>query len=213
MGMAVKRLGVFGGTFDPPHLGHLALAAAARQQLELETVWFMPAGRPSLKPGLVTPAAVRAEMVALTTRGRAGYRVSRDELNRPGVSYTVDTLARLRQQMGPDAEIYFIISWQTLEQFPGWRQPERILELAKLAAAPRPGAAAPDLTALEKRLPGIGARLALIEMPPRDISATMIRQRVARGQSLRGLVTPAVEDFIRRRGLYLSGSVRPGAVR
>jgi len=202
--MAVKRLGVFGGTFDPPHRGHLALAAAARRQLQLEAVWFMPAGQPSLKPDVVTPAKVRAEMVSLVTRGRTGYRVTRDELKRPGVSYTVDTLARLRQQLGPDAEIYFIMSWQTLDQFPGWRQPERILELARIAAAPRPGTTAPDLAALETRLPGICARLVLIEMPPLDISATLIRERVARGQSIGDLVTPAVAACIRRRGLYLS---------
>lgn len=200
--MAVKRLGVFGGTFDPPHRGHLALAAAARDQLNLNTVWFMPAGRPSQKPGVLTPAVVRAEMVALATRGRAGYRVRRDELKRPGVSYTVDTLIRLRRRLGPEAEIYFIMSWQTLAQFPGWRQPARILELAGIAAAPRPGTAAPDIGALDKRLPGIGGRLVLLHMPLLDISATIIRQRVARGQSIRDLVTPAVADYIRRRGLY-----------
>jgi nicotinate-nucleotide adenylyltransferase len=208
MGMAVKRLGVFGGTFDPPHRGHLALAAAARRQLNLEAVWFMPAGQPSLKPNSVTPAAVRAEMTALGTQGRAGFRVRRDELKRPGVSYTVDTLANLRRELGPDTEIYFIMSWQTLAQFPDWRQPGRILELARLAAVPRPGTAPPDIDALEKRLPGIGARLTLIEMPPLEISATMIRERVARGQSVRDLVTPAVADCIRRRGLYISGDGR-----
>jgi nicotinate-nucleotide adenylyltransferase len=208
MGMAVKRLGVFGGTFDPPHRGHLSLAAAARRQLNLEAVWFMPAGKPSLKPGSVTPAEVRAEMTALATRGRAGYHVRRDELERPGVSYTVDTLSGLRQRLGPDADIYFIMSWQTLEQFPDWRQPGRILELARLAAAPRPGTAAPDIGALEKRLPGIGARLTLIQMPPLEISATMIRERLACGQSVRDLVTPAVADYIRRRGLYITGGGR-----
>jgi len=200
--MAVKRLGVLGGTFDPPHRGHLALARAAQRQLALDTVWFMPAGQPRMKPEVVTPAAARAEMAALATRGRAGFRVSRIEVDRPGVTYTVDTLTQLRQQLGPDAEIYFVLSWQSLDQFPGWRQPERILELARIAAAPRPGTVAPDPDGLEKRLPGIGARLVLLEMPPLDISATMIRRRAACGESLRGLVTPAVGDYIRRRGLY-----------
>jgi nicotinate-nucleotide adenylyltransferase len=211
MGMAVKRLGVFGGTFDPPHRGHLALALAARRQLALEAVWFMPAGQPRMKPNCVTPASTRAEMVALTTRGRAGFRVSRTEVNRPGVTYSVDTLARLRQQLGPDAEIYFIMSWQTLDQFPDWRQPEHILELARIAAAPRPGTAAPDIEVLERRLPGLGARLVLLEMPPLDISATMVRRKASRGESLRELVTPAVADYIRRRGLYRPVDRRNGA--
>ncbi len=202
----MKRLAILGGTFDPVHYGHLGLAAAARRSLGLDTVIFMPAGRPWMKEGrAVTAPASRAAMLARATRGRPGYHLSRLEVARPGPSYTRDSLAQVREKLAPEDELYFILSWQTLAELPRWYQPAEVIRLCRLAVAPRPGASRPDLAVLEKALPGISNRVVWLEMPPRDISATGIRRRAARGENLTGLVPPAVAAYIREQGLYGAG--------
>lgn len=190
------RLGILGGTFDPPHTGHLVLAERAREQLGLGKVLWVPAGEPSRKPDRrVTPGEQRAEMVALAIEGNEAFELSRLEIERPGPSYSVDTLEALRE-LYPDDELVFIIGRDALLDMPNWRRPERLVELATLAVAPREGQDAVDAP------PGLRARVEAIDMPRIDISATELRRRAAEGGSLRYLVPDGVRQYILDKGLY-----------
>jgi nicotinate-nucleotide adenylyltransferase len=138
----MRRIGLFGGTFDPPHLGHLALAERARDQLRLDRVIFMPSGLPPHKRRrAVAPPAHRLAMTRIAVRGNAGFVVSALETRRRGASYTVDTLRALAARE-PEARLYLVIGEDSLRDFPTWHAPEEIAELAALAVAPRPLAAA-----------------------------------------------------------------------
>jgi nicotinate-nucleotide adenylyltransferase len=197
--VAKVRLGVLGGTFDPPHVGHLILAEEARCRLDLEKVLFVPAGDPWRKADQeVTPAEHRLAMVRLMLESDPYFEVSTLEVDRPGPSYTVDTLEALRRQHGPEAELYFILGKDALCDLPNWKDPARIVSLAWLAAAPRPqGDERPEMA-----VPGLAQRLVRLPMPIVDISSTALRERAAVGLSLRYLVPPGVEEYIRRHGLY-----------
>ena len=196
------KLGVLGGTFDPVHLGHLAIAGEARAALGLDRVLFVPAAQPLLKPLYpVTPVAQRLEMLRLAVRDRPQFEVSTLEMERPGPSYTVDTIEELRRRY-PDGEIYFILGCGSLMQLPEWKEPARLIGMCRLAAAPRPGYPRPDLTALEGRLHGISRRVTLLEGPLMDISATEIRERVSKGIPLDELVPGPVAAYIREHKLY-----------
>jgi nicotinate-nucleotide adenylyltransferase len=197
------RLGVLGGTFDPPHAGHLILAEEARTRLRLEKVLFVPAGEPWRKAGQeITPAEHRLAMVRLLLASDPYFEVSTLEVERRGPSYTVDTLEALHQQYGPALELYFIVGEDALHDLPNWREPARIISLAWLAVAPRPvgrGMSTPDL---EAAVPGLSERIVTLPMPTIDISSTALRERARAGLSLRYLVPLAVEEYIRRHGLY-----------
>lgn len=194
--MAAVRLGILGGTFDPPHTGHLVLAERAREQLGLGKVLWVPAGEPWRKPDRrVTPGEQRAEMVALAIEGNEAFELSRLEIERAGPSYSVDTLEALHER-SPDDELVFIIGRDALLDLPNWHRPERLVELATLAVAPREGQDAVDAP------PGLRARVEAIDMPRIDISATELRRRAAAGGSLRYLVPDAVEKYILEHGLY-----------
>jgi len=196
--VAGLRVGVLGGTFDPVHRGHLALARAARDELALDGVLFVPAGQPWRKAGRIVAAAEdRLAMLRLALEGEAAFRVETLELDRPGPSYTADTLEALRA-VRPEDELYFIAGEDALADLPNWVRPERILELATLAVARREDAAA----AAAERLPGLPERLVWLKMPPVAVSATEIRDRVRRGLPVAELVPPAVAAYIRERGLY-----------
>ena len=196
--MAGLRVGVLGGTFDPVHRGHLALARAARDELALDGVLFVPAGQPWRKAGRIVAAAEdRLAMLRLALEGEAAFRVETLELDRPGPSYTADTLEALRA-VRPEDELYCIAGEDALADLPNWVRPERILELATLAVARREDAAA----AAAERLPGLPERLVWLKMPPVAVSATEIRDRVRRGLPVAELVPPAVAAYIRERGLY-----------
>ncbi len=197
------KQGILGGTFDPVHLGHLALAGAARDELRLDGVVFVPAGRPVFKTERpVTAAAHRLAMLELAVAGHEGFTISTLELERPGPSYSVDTVAALLGEMAAGDELYFIIGADGLAGLPRWHQPQRLLSMCRLAAAPRPGFAAGDLAALERRLPGITARVVWLKGPDMDISASDIRRRAARGETLGGLVPAPVADYIKEHKLY-----------
>ena len=192
------RLGILGGTFDPPHTGHLVLAEQAREQLGLAKVLWVPTGEPWRKPDRpVTPGEQRAEMVALSIEGNEAFELSRLEIERPGPSYSVDTLEALRE-LYPGDELVFIIGGDALNDLPNWRRPERLVELATLAVAAREGHAAGEPPA------GLRARVESIDMPRIDISATELRRRATEGRSLRYLVPDTVEKYIREHGLYRS---------
>jgi len=195
------RIGVLGGTFDPPHYGHLALAETARVQLRLAQVLFVPAGEPPHKPERpITPAHHRAAMVQAAIADNPAFSLSRVDLDRPGPHYTVEMLALLRRQ-DPEGEWFFLMGGDSLAEFLAWRDPAGIVREARLAVMARSGWEA-DLEALERAVPGIQERLVWLDMPRLDISASDLRRRVRQGLPLRYLVPPAVEDYIRRHHLY-----------
>jgi nicotinate-nucleotide adenylyltransferase len=197
------KVGVMGGTFDPIHLAHLILAEQARVFLGLDRVLFLPAGAPWRKAERrIAPVADRVAMVRAALAGDPYFEVSLIESERRGPSYTVDTLSVLQRQLGPQAELYFILGQDALADLPNWREPARIVQLARLAVAARPGCPRPDPAALERAVPGIRERIDVVPMPQVDISSTDIRRRVAQGLSIRFLVPAAVEAYIAAHGLY-----------
>lgn len=196
------RRGLLGGTFDPPHLGHLILAEAARRILDLDEVIFIPAGHPWVKAAMkVTPARHRLAMTRLAAAEVSYAAVSDIEIKRPGPSYTWQTLAELRR-LYPKDELYFILGWDNLIALPSWHHPDRIIQSACLAAAPRIGSPRPDLDALDKAVPGLAARTVVMTEPEIDISATSIRERVRRDQAISALVAAPVAAYIAAQGLY-----------
>lgn len=205
------RWGILGGTFDPIHLGHLLLAEEGREILALDKVLFVPAGQPWLKAGQPLTAAIhRLRMVELATADNPHFEVLRWEGERPGPSYTVDTLARLRSESGADVELHFILGLDALADFPRWKDPERILQLANLAVVPRPGYVADgdgdDIVAeIKSRYPAYADRITMLAVESVAISATDLRRRLAIGQSLRYRTPAAVGEYIGEQGLYKGG--------
>ena len=204
------RWGILGGTFDPIHLGHLAIAEAAREELGLERVLFVPAAVPPHRaeaPG--ASAADRAAMVGLAIAGAPAFALSRIELDRAGPSYTVDTLAALTTggaidgpPPGPRRELWFILSAEAFADLPTWHDAARILDLCRLVVLPRAGHPEPDLPDLEDRLPGVTARTVVLDGPHIRISASEVRARAAAGLSVRYLVPDAVAAYIADHSLY-----------
>jgi nicotinate-nucleotide adenylyltransferase len=190
------RIGVFGGTFDPPHVGHLLLAADASEALRLDTVIFIPAGTQPFK--IDNPPAAsgvdRLEMLRLAISGVPNCAIDDTEIGREGLSYTVDTLEYLAGRYA-GAELYFLVGEDALAGFRQWRNPERILELATLALMMRSGA--PDIGDW-RRAEGL-VRLSTRRV---DVSSSEIRERLRAKKSIRGFVPESVERFIEARGLY-----------
>lgn len=196
------RLGILGGTFDPPHIAHLVLAEEARWRLSLERVLFIPAGDPWRKEGRgITPAADRLEMTRLATADNPAFEVSALEVGRPGPSFTAETLAALHAER-PEDELFFIVGEDALRDLPNWHNPAEIIRLAWLAVAPRGGWSEAQAADLERVAPGIKNRVVPVLMPAIDVSATDIRRRVAAGDSIHYLVPAAVEAYILERALY-----------
>ena len=199
--VAPGSTGILGGTFDPIHHGHLAIAEDARETLGLERVIFIPAATPPHKPGRpVTPAADRLAMVHLAIAGNPFFSVSDTEMARGGASYTVDTLEALRRE--GLVEPWLIMSAETLAQFGAWRSPERILDLARLAVVPRAGHEVLDSAWLEARFRGRGGRASFLSGPLLPISGSVVRRRAAVGRSVRYLVPDTVAAYIAEHRLY-----------
>ena len=202
------KLGVLGGTFDPPHIGHLILAEEARLSLGLGQVLFVPAGAPWRKAGQELSAREdRLAMVRLAVGDNPDFAVSSLEVEREGPSYTAETLAELCDQLGRETEFFFIMGADSLGDFPHWHQPQRILELARLAVAerPEPEDAGFGEVLAEEVAGAMRQRVVWLRMPRIDISATAVRDRVRRGLSIRYWVPLAVEKYIREHGLYVGG--------
>ena len=193
------RLGVFGGTFDPVHYGHLVVAETAADELALDRVLFIPAGDPYLKANRrVSAARDRMEMVRMAVEGNPRFEASDMELRRAGPSYTIDTLAQLRGERGAGARLFLILGLDSIADMHRWKDPERIFEQARVVGYPRAGERGARGTA-----PTAGGREAhVLEGPLVGISGTEIRRRVSRGQSIRYQAPECVIEYIRRRGLY-----------
>ena len=197
-----------GGTFDPVHLGHLAMAEAAADCAELDEVLLVPSAVPPHRSAAQAPAADRLEMCRLAVRGHPRLHVSDLELHRPGPSYTVDTLEVLARQR-PRDQLFLVLGWDAARDLRAWFRPERVLQLARLVVVTRPGWPRPhpaDLTAA-----GIDPDAAVAcDVSTPDVGASEIRRLIASGDPLDGLLDPAVEGYIARRHLY---STSPGPSR
>jgi nicotinate-nucleotide adenylyltransferase len=198
------RLGILGGSFDPIHYGHLLLAETCREQCCLDQVIFMPAAVPPHKSRELTAADARVEMLELALSGHPSMRVSKLEVERGGVSYTVETLTGLRRDY-PDAQLFFLMGADSLADLPTWREPQRICQLAVPLVVRRAGSVEPDFGTLvhlvdAERLGEI--RECQVAMPVIDLSSTEIRHRVASGMSIRYRTPRAVEMYIQAARLY-----------
>ena len=199
---APARLGVFGGTFDPPHLGHLIVATELRHALALDRVLFVPAGRPPHKTTLdVTADHHRLAMLRLAIADDPAFAISPIDLDRGGLSYTVETLAALRDQHGAGTELVFLMGEDSLRDLPTWREPDRIATLAELGVARRPGVAV-ELEEVYRRVPAARGRVRLVGVPLIGIASSDLRARVARGAPIAYQVPAAVATYIHQAGLY-----------
>jgi len=210
----VPALGILGGSFNPPHAGHLALARDARRELGLDLVLLMPLHTPAHKAADGDPGPEhRLEMTMLAAATEPGVEASALEMQRSGPSYTADTLAEIHDA-DPDAELTFIVGADTALTLPEWRRPGAVLALARLAVANRPGSERGEvLQTLQaipvEALPGAphaAPELVFLSMTPVEASSTEVRERLAAGEPLDGLLAPAVERYIVERGLYGSGA-------
>ena len=193
-----------GGSFDPVHMAHLLMADTVRETLSLDLVLFLPAGTQPLKQGMATtPKEDRVAMLKLAIEGNPSFVLSTVDVDRPGPSYTADSLEQLREEWGglDKTAIWFIIGSDSLLIFPRWRDPQRILAQARLAVVRRPTFNA-DLSALESEVPGLSAAIDWVDAPLIEISGTDIRKRVAQGKSIRYRVPDVVREYIEAQRLY-----------
>jgi nicotinate-nucleotide adenylyltransferase len=206
----MASVGIFGGTFNPPHIGHLVCAQEARAQLGLDRVVLMPVHAPPHKEAAEDPGPdVRAQLCRAAVAGEDGFEVSALEIERGGPSYTVDTLRELHGSQEGD-ELTFIVGGDMASSLPSWREPEAVLELARLAVAEREEHRRQEIAERLGALRGAGERVIFFTMPRLDISSSDVRARVAEGRPVRWLVPAGVAGEIERRGLY--GAVAGRAV-
>jgi len=205
------RIGLFGGSFNPVHVGHLIASRAVAEHLRLEKVYLVPAAVPPHRgsKSLAAPEH-RLQMLRLAARGEAVFEVSDYEIRQPGPSYTVLTVEEFSRQLGDAAELFWIIGADSLPDLANWYQAERLVDLCHIVTAARPGWEVPDLSALSGRFRPDQVeklRAGILQTPRIDVSASEIRRRVAAGLSIRYLVPDAVADYIARQGLYRASTV------
>lgn len=200
-----ERIGIIGGTFDPIHYAHLAIAEEVYHALQLTRVLFVPAGQPPHKTGqIITAPEHRLAMLKLAIASNPHFAFSLVDMQRTGPSFTVDTLRLLQQECGPRTQLYFVLGEDTLRDLPTWHDPAGVIAQAMLVALLRPGYS--DVLAnresLEKRLPGLDARLLTLDGPRMELSSSELRQRVIDGRPIKYQTPEAVEEYIYRHGLY-----------
>lgn len=197
---APRRIGVFGGTFDPVHTAHLRAAEAARAAMRLDTILFVPAARPRLRAA--SPLASidhRVAMTRLAIKGLDWARLSLVDAARPGPAFSVDTVRDVHREF-PAAELYLIVGADSLRSLPEWKDPDRLVRMATIVCVGRPGSIRPD--DLPEGHPGRHARY--VEGPMSEVSATEIRRRLRAGEPVTGMVPDAVVSYIEAHGLYIS---------
>ncbi len=224
--MSLKRVGIFGGTFDPPHLGHLILAEEIRESFGLSEVYFMPCNEPPHKDREdLTDAKHRFAMVVAATLHNPAFVASPIEVNRPGKSFSIDTVRELHETMGDDAEIVFITGLDAFLEIETWEEYEQLLDLCHVIVVSRPGHGFEDVAKLPDwigertvdlrdadgspadQFPDQGRRIFLSDAVHIDISSTHVRERIAAGGSVRYKIPAEVERYVRSHGLYRSGDV------
>jgi len=197
------RIGLFGGTFDPIHNGHLLVADAARERVHLDTVIFILAGRPWLKAGRdISESEHRLAMLELAVRGHPSFEVTKIELDRPGPTYTVDTLEQMRRELGPEDELFLILGMDSLRELDRWQRPARLFELCTVVGVSRPGYKDVALSWLDEVAAGASRRVELFRGPLVSVSGSEIRDRVSMGQPAGSFVPKPVEAYILEHGLY-----------
>jgi nicotinate-nucleotide adenylyltransferase len=208
----MNRIGLFGGTFDPVHFGHLIVARSAAELLGLERVIFLPSARPPHKPGEgVTEASHRAAMVRLAIEGEPGFEFHDYDLSRPGRTYTIETVQHIQSLFGRGSEMHWIIGSDSLAELGGWRRAAELVDLCRIITASRGGATVVGLDRLRNVLsePQIEKlRRGILATPVIDISSTDVRRRVHEGKSIRFLVPESVRAYIEAQGLY---QIAPGS--
>ena len=198
------RLGLFGGTFDPIHFGHLLVAEEVRIQLHLDEVVLIPTGQPWMKvQRSLSPSKKRLDMVRIAVSRNPFFRASSIEVDRPGPTYTVDTVRSFREGMQAEDEIYFIIGMDSLKSFHLWKEPDKVLDLCNLVIVSRPGCEAYDISTLDTIVDGGSRGAVCLSTPLIDLSGTLIRARASKGHSIRYQVPSLVEKYIRQHQLYL----------
>jgi len=196
------RLGLIGGTFDPIHYGHLVTAEVARYELRLAKVVFVPAGQPPHKPGRqVSPALHRVAMVRLALTSNPHFELSTMEVERPGPSYTVDTVKEF-QRLYREAEIWFITGADAVAEVPTWNRAEELLQLCRLVAVARPGYTLRGYGGKQTELPDLWRKIHVMQVPGVAVSSTEIREWVRMGKPIKYLLPEPVEEYIAQHGLY-----------
>ena len=198
-----NKVGILGGTFDPIHIAHLIIAEECRFCLDLDRVFFVPAGIPPHKLSRpITDVEDRVKMIQLATASNPCFVLSRIDVDRPGPGYSVDTVELLRQQLGPEVEVYFIIGTDSLIDMPNWYAPRRLIQLCQFAVVGRPHYEV-DMESLEAYLPGIGSRVHFVNAPEMPFSSSDIQRRVRSGLPIKYQVLDSVEEYIYTHKLYL----------
>ena len=198
-----RNIGVLGGTFDPVHIGHLRLAEVVKDKLNLTEVIFIPAGNPYFKKdNSVSNVQHRLAMVRLAIDAYPDFKISQLEAERPGPSYTVDTISEMRRGLDKDDELFFMVGWDILAGLPEWRQPEKLISLCRLVAVPRVGYHPPDVSSLEAAIPGISQRVIILDEPKINISSSVIRERFAGGLPVGHFLPAGVAEYISKHRLY-----------
>jgi nicotinate-nucleotide adenylyltransferase len=196
------RIGILGGTFDPPHIGHLVIAEEAREKLGLAKVYFVPAREPPHKKGEpVSSLEDRVAMLRLALDDHPFFVLSLVEANRPGPSFTVDTLRQLSREFPPATELYFVMGMDSLAALSTWHDPRSLIGLCKLAVLKRPGYSA-EMNELERDIPGLKSQVVVIPAPELEISSSDLQSRVRQGLSIEYMVPDCVAEYIAKHGLY-----------
>ncbi len=196
------RIGIFGGTFDPPHLGHLILAAEARYQLDLaRLLWTLTAHPPHKQDRTITPLQHRLDMVNAALADEPAFELSRVEIDRPGPHYALDTV-RLLQAQYPQAELFYLMGGDSLQSLPTWHRPQEFLDACHILGVMRRPGDTIGLTALESVLPGIGEKVQFVDTPLLEIASHQIRRRIAQRRPFRHYLPPSVHQIIHQRSLY-----------
>jgi nicotinate-nucleotide adenylyltransferase len=203
------RIGIFGGTFDPVHLGHLILAEQCRAQARLDEVWFVPGHSPPHKDKHITRFDQRCEMIELAVAGHPAFRVDRIEKELPEPNYTARTLEQLHARH-PGTEFFLLLGSDCLPDLPGWYEPRTVIALAGLVVVPRPGVMlwTAERLALALGVDVSAVRFQFVACPPIDLASRELRRSIADGMSVRYMIPRAVEEYIRERKLYAAGTAR-----
>jgi nicotinate-nucleotide adenylyltransferase len=199
-----ERVGIFGGTFDPPHIGHLILAAEARQQLDLDFVYFVLAADPPHKQDRkITPIDHRLQMLELALTNQDYFKISRVEIDRPGPHFALDSIKQFQKEL-PDSDLIYLIGGDSLRDLPTWHQPSKLVARINRIGVMRRPFTDLDLTSLTKKIPELEKKLEFINTPLLEISSREIRKKVVEGGHYRNYLPTDVYSYILANQLYLS---------